>query len=527
MSSSNQGNSSQANQQQSGQSYPPPPPGGPGNQQPYFPTPYGFPNPNGSFMNFQTDPNMKTQNSALRNRMRMPFELTLCSTMQIYVFDQSQNQFVTPKTTRENEAVGFQLFFGLTSFKQQETLNKHKIECLQFLEREGIATDIAKYPNQQFLSDAQIRYNTSRNIPNPEVGSHSSNSSKSFADSKILEILSSLGITGKQATVPTPEDNLKSQLLSSLASLGIPVQDLIQPSNKDPLDIKIRELEDQLKQQQAAAAEAAKPPCPKQAKIHQLELELQKATAALPSQPSQPSQKPSPAEATSSKNKEQIPQWILDREREAAEAIENQQATITQLQKLLNNQDLIIQQADADKLSIHKAANEDNTALQLRCSQMQKQLDKRTTIVVQDGISDSEHTESSEAPITPSDAISRTRGRTPQSAHRSAPSKSSANNRASSSHSTPTKRKLPTEENAEQGNKLINALQRAARDKKLTTPRNFIAAFKKLDHYNTIQFYKHFNVCGINDTQRYMHCQSNITKAVQVLQSKCLLHSED
>jgi hypothetical protein len=150
---------------------------------------------------------------------------------------------------------------------------KHREVLLEHLDTEGLETNLPKFGNSGYSSQLDRNNNNKK----PSSSTPNSTSASNSEKEKLSKLLEDLGFKSLQPVQPSATDTLKSNIVEALQSLGYQPEISKRPalpSNADPLDIKIRELEDQLE-----SRNATKPEDPRAAKIAELTALLEKANA--------------------------------------------------------------------------------------------------------------------------------------------------------------------------------------------------------------------------------------------------------
>jgi hypothetical protein len=228
---------------------------------------YSHNNQQQSRQQFQQRPTGQHQ----RAQLRIPFEPATTQNTPIFFWDSATNQYVIPTSGRNTTPYGYLIVFGATNLRHLEALWKHREVLLEHLDTEGLETNLPKFGNSGYSSQLDRNSNNKKASSSTPSSTSASNSEKE----KLSKLLEDLGFKSLQPVQPSATDTLKSNIVEALQSLGYQPETSKRPalpSNADPLDIKIRELEDQLESRNATKSED-----PRAAKIAELTALLEKA----------------------------------------------------------------------------------------------------------------------------------------------------------------------------------------------------------------------------------------------------------
>ena len=484
---------------------------GAGFHQPYFPQPFhqghnaailGNPNTNSiPNTNLPNRPNHNTAigggNTAIRSRFRLPFEPTTTSSLPIYFFDSQLQEFVIPTTGRDQNPYGYLTVFGATTFKHLEVLWKYRKECLEFIEERGFEKDIPRYGASKSFEQT----------PRHRDSTNDSTSTSSSEKEKLTSLLSSLGFKSQLPPRPTEEDKLKNNLLNALKELGYALPTDTVP--QDPLDIRIRELEAQLEARNAEAEKSKAPPKP----IDPRARKLAELTALF----------------NAGGNNKQSSSSSVEHSEDfdtAFSTIESQEDTIKQLQRLLDEQDQIIQSQDK-KGKKTSASHSKLVALQKtirerdqKIAQQEADIAARAATVE---LSDHEDADDNNTDIA---STASSAPRTPATPSKKRRTPVRATSKTSSASPVPASPALatPPASTFASCKRLIEQIHRRTKDSAtMMDPDSIATSLAQFDGHNLRAFYKHFNVPEINTNDRFIASKSNIAKAITVLKAKCLI----
>jgi hypothetical protein len=311
-------------------------------------------------------------------------------------------------------------------------------------------------------------------------------------------LLEDLGFKSLQPVQPSATDTLKSNIVEALQSLGYQPEISKRPalpSNADPLDIKIRELEDQLE-----SRNATKPEDPRAAKIAELTALLEKANAKT----SDP-RAVKFAELTA----------LLEKANKKPTAKTARDEEIEDLELRLSGQESVIKRLTRDRKKLAEAA------AWKTISKYPFDEDEDDTLIEDDTFIEEE--------VTPAASFSPKKQKT----HKQLPTAPSPHTRGRSP-AVATPKKSPR---AKRGIDvqlapcldLVSHLNQSALNADtMCTPGDLAHSLAQFDFLNLREFLKHFNIPH-NDTDttpKTLLRKKNLEAIIAVLQSRCLVALE-